>query len=169
MCRCYLTHLPARQPRAVRFLAYGTAAVLQTLHSDPNKLANLSCLLTWVDSSCTTATCLPWLFPPQSLQTFHKEGLTFFPPLQAFPTSCQSVVLGKNIRFPQPGFTNTNTKCKTTCTFALLSCHMGWLSHKQHSGLLQSLMVCGARPLAAAKQTKKLKVTLGKRRKERFS
>lgn len=100
MCRCYPTHLPAQQPRAVRFLAYGTAPVLQTLHSDPNKLANLSCLLTRADSSCTTATRLPRLFPPQSLQTFHKEALTFFPPLQAFPTSCQPVVLGKNMRFP---------------------------------------------------------------------
>lgn len=123
MCRCYLTHLPAQQPRAVRFLACGTAPVLQTLHSDPNKLANLSCLLTWADSSCTTATRLPRLFPPQSLQTFHKEALTFFPPLQAFPTSCQPVVLGKNMRFPSQNLLIPIQNAKPPALFVVVLPH----------------------------------------------
>lgn len=76
VCLCCLTHLPVQQPRAGRFLACGIAAVLQTPCSDPNKSANLSHLLTWADSSCTTAT-----FPkysPSILEDLSQGGTHIF-------------------------------------------------------------------------------------------
>lgn len=141
VCRCYLTHLPAQQPRAARFLAYGTAPVLQTLHSDPNKSENLSWLLTWADSSCITATYLPKLSPPTPfLPTFQEKEHIFFtfpPGLSHLLSACST---WKKYEIPQLGFTNINKKnAKTTYTSASLSCHIRWLSHKHHSGLMQSL------------------------------
>lgn len=136
MCLCCLTHLPVQQPRAGRFLACGIAAVLQTPCSDPNKSANLSHLLTWADSSCTTAT-----FPkysPSILEDLSQGGTHIFSFASGLShllsahvpiaVSCQQ--LGK-IRDSQQAFTNTNTKCKPVCTSASVLCHMGWLSQQQ--------------------------------------
>lgn len=122
MCRCYLTHLPAQQPRAARFLAYGTAPVLQTLHSDPNKSENLSWLLTWADSSCITATYLPKLSPPtQFLTTFQEEEHIFFtfpPGLSHLLSACST---RKKYEIPQLGFTNINKKkCKNHLHFCII-------------------------------------------------
>lgn len=77
MCLCYLSHLPVQQPRAGRFLAYGTAPVLQTSCSDPNKSANLSHLLPWADCSCTTATCLS-RYSPSVLEDLSQGGIHIF-------------------------------------------------------------------------------------------
>lgn len=132
---------PARAaPRAGRFLACGTAPLLQTSCSDPNKSANLSHLLTWADSSCTTATSPK--YSPSVLEDLSQGGTHIFSfasglshLLSAYSSWEKYEILSKDLLI-----SIQNQTCVYFCISAL--------PHgTAQPAAVQSLLVCGARPL----------------------